>query len=234
MVKNVKDILEIINYVREKVDPNNPSNISNLRLNAVYLIAERRQVDHTTIAHSYIRSFEPYIKGTKQFDKLLKEWIINGSPELREVINIFSNYITKPLIEEAFVKFTDDEKVLAAEFGYEIINKDFIEGKEKYKLHLVKERNQHLIREAKSNWSSMYNDNIKCSVCNFSFYEFYGELGRNYIEAHHILPIAILSEETVVKVSDLSPVCSNCHSMLHRNNKVLSITELKKKIKKKQ
>jgi predicted HNH restriction endonuclease len=232
MSKNVKDILEIISYVRENFDTTAPYNLSNLRLDAVYLIAKRREVDQTTVAHSYIRSFAPYIKGTKQFDRLLKEWIIDGSSELRSIIDKYSNYYFKSLIEEAFVKHTEEEIVLAAEFGFEILNKDFIEGKEKFKLHLVKERNQHLIREAKSEWSLKFNGNIKCSVCNFSFYEFYGDLGKDYIEAHHILPISSLKNETVMKISDLTPVCSNCHSMLHRNNVVLTIGELKKNIKK--
>ena len=50
-----------------------------------------------------------------------------------------------------------------------------------------------------------------------NFEEKYGELGKDYIEVHHIKPISEIDSEYVVDPEkDLIPVCSNCHSMLHR------------------
>jgi predicted HNH restriction endonuclease len=77
---------------------------------------------------------------------------------------------------------------------------------------------------------------IRCAVCNFSFEEKYGELGKDYIEIHHEQPIYQYSdqgfEEYITKaVLNVKPVCSNCHSMLHRKKgKPLSISELKKSV----
>lgn len=69
----------------------------------------------------------------------------------------------------------------------------------------------------------------KCQVCGFDFAEKYGELGRNYIEVHHVNPLAEQGGEHVVNPkTDLVCLCANCHRMVHRNrNYVLSVDELK-------
>ena len=57
----------------------------------------------------------------------------------------------------------------------------------------------------------------KCAICGFDFEEHYGEVGKDYIEVHHIVPISSTEgEHTVDPINDLIPVCSNCHSILHR------------------
>lgn len=59
-----------------------------------------------------------------------------------------------------------------------------------------------------------------CNICGFDFEKNYGELGKNYIEVHHITPIGRLSNsegyEGTDPRKDLIPLCSNCHSMIHR------------------
>ncbi len=57
----------------------------------------------------------------------------------------------------------------------------------------------------------------KCSICGFDFEDQYGEIGKEFIEVHHIVPISSTdSEHDVDPIKDLIPVCSNCHSILHR------------------
>lgn len=69
----------------------------------------------------------------------------------------------------------------------------------------------------------------KCFVCGFDFEKEYGELGRGFIEVHHIVPLSTIRDEYVVDpIRDLRPLCSNCHSMVHRREPVISIEELKK------
>ncbi len=74
---------------------------------------------------------------------------------------------------------------------------------------------------------------VQCSVCGFDFEIFYGERGNGYIEVHHTKPLSSLDDKIVVNpYTDLVPVCSNCHRMIHRNkDRVLSIDEMKKIIK---
>lgn len=70
-----------------------------------------------------------------------------------------------------------------------------------------------------------------CTVCGFNFSDRYGDIGRNYIEVHHLKPIAdIAMEHEIEPIKDLRPVCANCHRMLHKRRPVLSIEELKSHI----
>ena len=67
-----------------------------------------------------------------------------------------------------------------------------------------------------------------CRVCGFDFEKQYGDIGRNFIEVHHRTEISSYSGEKhkVDYINDLIPVCSNCHSMLHRTKPALSIEAL--------
>jgi 5-methylcytosine-specific restriction protein A len=68
-----------------------------------------------------------------------------------------------------------------------------------------------------------------CTICGFDFEFFYGERGRGFIEVHHVKPIATFDHEiNIDPETDLLPVCSNCHRMIHRRKEyVLSIDEVK-------
>lgn len=72
-----------------------------------------------------------------------------------------------------------------------------------------------------------------CRVCGFDFEKQYGDIGRNFIEVHHRTEISSYSGEKhkIDHINDLIPVCSNCHSMLHRTRPTLSIDELKRFLK---
>ena len=70
---------------------------------------------------------------------------------------------------------------------------------------------------------------LSCYVCNFNFEEVYGELGKGFIEVHHIVPLS--SKDEIVKVNpekDLICVCCNCHRMIHRRkDRIIFPNELK-------
>jgi predicted HNH restriction endonuclease len=74
---------------------------------------------------------------------------------------------------------------------------------------------------------------IVCSVCGLNFFEQYGELGRGFIHVHHLKELSrIKATYKVNPITDLVPVCPNCHAMLHRRIPALTIKELKKIMKK--
>lgn len=105
----------------------------------------------------------------------------------------------------------------------------FPEGSEKRRLHLFRERNRFVVALAKE--LAMKDDPLlQCQVCNFSFSERYGDLGKEFIEAHHKIPVAQLKKGSRTKVGDIALICSNCHRMIHKGNRTLSIEELKKLI----
>lgn len=75
----------------------------------------------------------------------------------------------------------------------------------------------------------------QCSVCNFNFYEYYGEVGKDFIHVHHLKPLYEVGREYEVDaVEDLRPVCPNCHAMLHKRKPAFSIEELKMMIREKE
>lgn len=72
-----------------------------------------------------------------------------------------------------------------------------------------------------------------CSVCGFDFAKFYGEEFKGKIHIHHLKALSEINGEYEVNpISDLRPVCPNCHLALHSTigNKPYSIDELKAKI----
>lgn len=72
-----------------------------------------------------------------------------------------------------------------------------------------------------------------CKACGFNFENAYGELGKDFIEVHHVMPLHLTGEEIEINPkTDLVPVCSNCHRIIHRKkNNILTIEELKKILK---
>lgn len=75
---------------------------------------------------------------------------------------------------------------------------------------------------------------LSCSVCGFNFEKVYGLRGHGFIEIHHINPLCSFEDEQNVNLeTDLLPVCSNCHRIIHRiRENVLSIEEMKKILQK--
>lgn len=66
-----------------------------------------------------------------------------------------------------------------------------------------------------------------CQVCKMNFEQAYGELGKGYIEVHHLHPVS-QGERKVDPIKDLIPLCSNCHSMIHRQEDVSDWRGLRK------
>ncbi len=68
----------------------------------------------------------------------------------------------------------------------------------------------------------------KCQVCGFDFEEKYGQLGAGFIEVHHRESLGERGEgHSVDPRTDLIPLCSNCHRMIHHGKKTLSTDDLK-------
>lgn len=86
------------------------------------------------------------------------------------------------------------------------------EGSYKLSLHKVYERDSQLRQNALLEYG------LYCQICGFNFEESYGELGKGFIEVHHITPLHKLKGlSSTNSIEDLIPVCANCHRMFHRN-----------------
>lgn len=78
----------------------------------------------------------------------------------------------------------------------------------------------------------LYKKGYTCTVCGMNFQEVYGDIGKGFIEVHHTTPVSKMGEGYSLDIErDLIPICSNCHSMVHRRNPPYSVEELKKRIR---
>lgn len=101
---------------------------------------------------------------------------------------------------------------------------EFPEGKEVERKHKARERNQALTKKAKDLFKRKHG-HLYCQICGFDFNQIYGEIGVDFIEAHHTVPVS--KGERKTKIGDIAMVCSNCHKMLHRKRPWLEMEQLK-------
>lgn len=101
----------------------------------------------------------------------------------------------------------------------------YSEGKTKITTNTVKVRSSVAPKIAKAVFKSKNEDKLFCQICGFNFFDVYGQVGNDYIEAHHINYLSITGEiET--RLEDLIMLCANCHRIIHRSN--VSVDELRK------
>lgn len=113
---------------------------------------------------------------------------------------------------------------------YSADDEGFLEGKMAYKKHLVRERNHALKVQTIKKFKATHGNNIYCEICGFDFYKTYGDIGKDFIEVHHTIPISTIKENEKTKVEDMALLCSNCHSMIHRRRPWLKKEDIKKLI----
>lgn len=87
-----------------------------------------------------------------------------------------------------------------------------LEGTLVPRTHLARERNPTLIAKFKASLPDP-----RCETCSMSFNEVYGELGADYIEAHHKTPVALMEDGATTTLADLAALCPNCHRIIHKH-----------------
>ncbi|MBS1687534.1 MAG: HNH endonuclease [Bacteroidetes bacterium] len=144
----------------------------------------------------------------------------NNRSRLKEIASNIKSIVQNKPLTNLLSRVEEDD------ISYEVK-----EGNTLYKLHKFYERNQTLIKKKKQSLLDKYGALI-CEVCDFNFKAFYGSIGEGFIECHHNRPLHTLKGTEKITLGDLSPVCSNCHRMLHRNNFMqLTINDLNSLVK---
>lgn len=88
-------------------------------------------------------------------------------------------------------------------------------------------------RSAKARAACIAHHGVSCSVCGFDFEDAFGDLGSGFIHVHHIVPIGSIRDEYEVDpITDLVPVCPNCHAMIHRVEPPLTVEQLREHLAK--
>ncbi len=226
MSRRIEEFVEVVRALRQSYeDGTGAESVSALRIDAMNVAAHERGVKPDTIRDKFVRQFG--LNGVAEFDELLSSWLARRSDTLKQIA---LQHSTSPQdrdeIENAFYVAPEADVLLAQEFQYDAYEQGFTEGKQLLHLHLRKERSRVLVERAKATWRAQDNG-MRCAVCSFSFQAAYGNMGQDFIECHHMLPVASLKVETEVYIDDLTPVCSNCHSMLHRRVPGPSVEQLR-------
>jgi hypothetical protein len=83
------------------------------------------------------------------------------------------------------------------------------------------ERNQEARRQCIAHYGAT------CVVCGFNFADTYGPVAEGLIHVHHITPLADIGAEYQVNpITDLVPVCPNCHAVIHWGGVTRTIAEV--------
>ncbi|HEY6434957.1 MAG TPA: HNH endonuclease [Ignavibacteriaceae bacterium] len=230
-LKLLKPGTKVIYYKGRQTD----KKFKNLRLSkdphyfALAEIGEITQEKNTTNYYADIVGFRMFIKAVP--------FKINGEPfeEIpeslkknywRDGVRLINDSIYNKIISIANIELSDgnlnDQK--DTEF-----NTVIIEGGKK-KVFTTKYE-----RKKESRDQALHIHGYTCQVCKFNFKDVYGDWGEGYIHVHHLKPLSTNDSEVEINPkTDLSVVCANCHSMIHRRkNILLSLEDLKKKLKRK-
>jgi 5-methylcytosine-specific restriction protein A len=132
-------------------------------------------------------------------------------------IEIKEEYINE--LNNLWNLFLNDNNYL----NYEYTEKEYLEGNLQQKLISKYERNI----EARVICIKHYG--YICQICGINMQEKYGDVGKNFIHVHHKKFLSdIKTGYKIDPINDLTTVCPNCHSMLHRriDGEYLTIQEL--------
>jgi len=142
---------------------------------------------------------------------------------------LFSKHFAYDDVKIALGKISENKETI-------ILDEDVIisEGKKKYLSRKVFDRSSKLRDAAIKHF--FHGGQTYCFACDFNFEKVYRELGRGFIEIHHIKPVFDYddsdSEKAILDaLENVIPLCSNCHRMLHRSKEnAFSVPELIKLI----
>ena len=103
------------------------------------------------------------------------------------------------------------------------------EGRITYRSTRQRLRSHRLREAAIARFREQHEGRLFCAICGFDFESTYGDLGKGFIEVHHVEPVREYeSIELVLALERVVPLCSNCHRMIHRRSgSVLSLVELR-------
>ena len=171
----------------------------------------------------------PYKNGSKTTPRINRLLDIHLKDEAVEknYLDLCSQLSIKPSDKDRSYWFVDISKaslknvLRGGDFGFPDETEEHIEGATKKVYVNAHERNR------KARETCIKHHGVKCTVCDFDFENKYGPIGKDFIHVHHLTPISKqFGVHTVNPITDLRPVCPNCHAMLHLSDPPYTIEEL--------
>lgn len=87
-------------------------------------------------------------------------------------------------------------------------------------------------RDSKARQACLTHHGYACAACGFHFESVYGTIAANYIQVHHLNPVSSLDTGSFVNpITDMQPLCANCHAVAHFRNPPYTVEEIKNFIK---
>ena len=174
----------------------------------------RNLVSHETLVR---KGFALYTKinrnGLFKITQLGQQYIIDNGDSFDFILNNGFNKIQR-------------EKIIKSDFSNLLVEEGYIKSSQ----IVLRKRSRKLVEIAKKHFA--LHNKIYCEACKFNFEYFYGDVGKGFIEIHHIKPIftyeGSIEKSLKSALSNVVPLCSNCHRIIHRNNSnPLSVVKLK-------
>lgn len=214
------------------IEPTNPKiiRLSEL-LNRLPIFGDKpdketfRNPNGVTLKLSNFKAIDPNYKGKGmerggKLDKIVFDEFRTNIQQLHHVANEIKAIADNPELSVKISNIEDDEIN-----EYESVK----EGQILFRIHKVRERDKKIV-EAKKRKTLKETGELKCEACGFNFEKTYGAIGKNYIECHHLVPLANFEVNKETKLDDLSLLCSNCHKMIHKDLSISTIEEFKRKL----
>ena len=160
----------------------------------------------------------------------------NPNPKVKSPINKTENYISgiSKILEEEKVSKEDKrmihtrnviDKYTFSKTSLDLSESPEFEGETK---EAIIKRNT---RSRKNRDLAISVHGSSCVICNFNFDDVYGkEISKGFIHVHHTKPLSKNKAQAPNIITDLVPVCANCHAMIHRTKEGISISKLRKSI----
>lgn len=163
-------------------------------------------------------------EGNMYLEQKANEWKMSN-PQA----NYFRGNAVREITKEEFANIRSkaqllDQKLTKPYADYEELHTTFVKEGKRVGYYTTK------YERSKSNRDNALKiHGYNCCVCNINFKDTYGEIGEGFIHIHHVNPLFTLDSEVVPDpLTDLVPVCPNCHAIIHREKgKVKSIEEMK-------
>ncbi|MGG6269354.1 HNH endonuclease [Leptolyngbya sp. AN03gr2] len=163
---------------------------------------------------------KPESEPTKGLQKLTEIDRLDLSLEALVLEARWSSLFTR---EELQVAQTHINVASSSRLSEEVVsNQKLIEGSVHQVMLNAYERNSEARRRCIEHHGAI------CGVCKFNFEKKYGLVAQGFIHVHHLKPLSKIQEEYEVDpITDLLPVCPNCHAVIHLGGKTRNIEEVK-------
>lgn len=179
--------------------------------------------------------FSQIVRNLVSHKTMIQKGLVQYGAEDRDRVHIITRlgeeYLIRHADEFEFVSQNgflpeDRESVIVKDFSDLVIE----EGFTRIVQNTERSRSRKLVQMARAHYA--VGNKVYCTACAFNFEDFYGEVGRGFIEIHHLRPIfayeGSLQQDLETALENVRPLCANCHRMVHRKrNSIMEIGRLR-------